>query len=516
MAFEATRFSENGLQLLAQLTTSKTLKVKYVYVDSVEHSIEDLEQPPSWWASETAATMALVEPEIILAGAKDTQARIRVKLSLKSDTTETQTIKTVVLCACTVESESGTEGETVTFCGVMDSEGVEVLYHSGTSIKTSTAVSLYFKLSNETEISIETMENPDFVTVSDLDRYMTCHNVLSAYEGEAQEVYGAKYFTNIIADVYNGLKFGENTDDTYFNITCEDWFMAFDAFIDVGTYDQTIYCFRNNNFDIIKVDLDSNGVYNTSFSGQINSGSVYTNEIGSDNTYIRLGGDLIPKDGGNGYSLGSENNYFNNSFCYTYNGETFKSRITTDTNIVETTLAEGLSFSQYVGSAQNWHATIKYNNVTGPNAALVTSVKDIDCIVVNENYATFNTDIIAKKSIKFDNNIMLYEDDRGLTINPGEEGMYVQGDLSVQGKISGKLPTTDIDPTPRIPVGAVVCLNDLPTDQGVGRVVQGTYTLCGLTGVTDPQGHTTKADEEYQLLTSTSTNVTYALAMRIS
>lgn len=509
MAFEATRFSENGLQLLAQLTTSKTLKVKYVYVDSVEHSIEDLEQPPSWWATETTATMAKVEPEIILAGATDTQARIRVKLSLKSGTTETQTIKTVVLCACAVESESGTEGETVTFCGVMDSAGVEVIYHSGTSIKTSTAVSIYFKLSNATEISIETMENPDFVTVSDLDRYMTCHNVLSAYEGEAQEVYGAKYFTNIIADMYNGLQFGENTEDTYLNIKCENMFMTFNAFIDAGSDDESIYAFRNNDFDIINVNLDSHGVYNTSFSGRIDSDGVYTNSLGSKGDYIRLSSDILP-EGANGCSLGSQNRYFNHVFS---NGYT--SRLTTDSTTSEMVMSDSLTFASYAGDARNWYANIKYNGITGPSAALVTSVKDIACIVVNESYATFNTDIIAKKSIKFDSDIVLYEDESGLTIEPGSAGMYVNGNLYVHGKISGKLPATDLDTTQRVPIGATVCLCGLSANLGVGSVVQGTYSLGGLTGVVDPQGHKTKNDEEYQLLTSTSAGVTYALAMRI-
>ena len=255
--------------------------------------------------------------------------------------------------------------------------------------------------------------------------------------------------------------------------------------------------------------------FNNLYVKVVNADEVYTNTLNSDNTFISVAVDLIPKDGGNVYSLGSENNYFNNIYCNTYNGETFKSRIATNNDIIETVLSEGLSFSQYVGSAQNWYANIKYNNTTGPNAALVTSVKGIDCIVVNESYATFNTDIIAKKSIKFDSGITLYEDDSGFTIEPGSAGMYIQGDLYVQGKISGKLPTTDLDTTQRIPIGATVCLSGLSANLGVGSIVQGTYSLCGLTGVTDPQGHTTRSDEEYRLLTSTSSNVTYALAMRL-
>ena len=518
MSFEATRFSEAGLQLLAQLSTSKTLKIKHVYVDSVEHDIIDLEQPPSWWANTTSATMAKVNPEVILAGAKDTQARIRVKLSLKSGITETQSIKTIVVCACAVES--GSEGNEITFCGVIDPVGVEVIYHGGSSIKTSTSVSLYFNFSNSSSITVETMENPDLVTAADLDRYLTCHKVSSAYEGDLQEVYGVKYFTNLVADIYTGIQFGESAEDLYFSINTDDYKdMCFNTHVE-GTQGSItpVYKIKNNDIDIVKIDIDrssNESVYATTFLGKISAGEVFTNVLNSEDVYIRIASDLIPKEGGNGYSIGTENNCFNNVYAYNFIGETLKSTIQTNNDRIETILADGLTFSQYVGTVKNWWADVKYNNVSGPGAALITSVKDVDCIVVNENYSTFYNDVIIKKSLKFDSGIILYEDESALTINPGSNGMFIQGDLTVQGGISGKLPTTDLDPTPRIPVGAIVCLSGLSASLGVGSIVQGQYSLCSLTGATDPQGHTTKSDEEYQLLTSTSSDVTYALAMRI-
>ena len=75
-----------------------------------------------------------------------------------------------------------------------------------------------------------------------------------------------------------------------------------------------------------------------------------------------------------------------------------------------------------------------------------------------------------------------------------------------------KLPVTDLD---TIPVGAIVCLTGLPTSLGVGRVVSGVYTLGALNGGIDPQGHQTSSSQEYTLLTATTTNTTYALAIRI-
>lgn len=518
MSFEATRFSEAGLQLLAQLSASKTLKIKHVYVDSVEHDIIDLEQPPSWWANTTTATMAQVSPEVILAGAKETQARLRIKLSLKSGVTETQTIKTIVICACAVES--GAEGEEMTFCGVIDPVGVEVIYHSGTSIKTSTGVSIYFKFSNASSITVETLENPDLVTASDLDRYMTCHKVSDAYKGEDQEIFGNKFFTNLVLSMYNGIAFGESPVDVYGKIVFSDEYFVFTESVNGAQGSITpIYKFKNNDIDIIKIDLDRTGnesIYTTTFRGILSAGEVVTNVLNSNDTYIRIASDLIPKEGGNGHSIGTENNYFNNIYSNNFIGETLKSSIQTDSDRIETVLADGLTFNEYVGTAKKWWSKIKYNNISGPGAALITSVKDVDCIVVNENYSTFYNDIIAKRSIKFDSGIVLYEDDSALAIEPGSNGMIIKGNLTVQGKINGRLPTTDIDPTPRIPVGATVCLSGLSANLGVGAIVTGTYSLCGITGTTDPQGHTTKTGEEYQLLTSTSSTVTYALAMRIS
>lgn len=518
MSFEATRFSEAGLQLLAQLSTSKTLKIKHVYLDSVEHDIIDLEQPPSFWANTTSATMVKVNPEVILAGAKETQARIRVKLSLKSGITETQAIKTIVICACAVES--GSEGQEITFCGVIDPVGVEVIYHSG-SIKTSTGVSIYFNFSNSSSITVETMENPDLVTASDLDRYLTCHKVSDAYDGDLQEIYGAKFFKNLVSDIYTGLQFGESAEDVYFSINTDDYKnMCFNTHI-AGTQGSisNVYKFKNNNLDIVKIDLDrtgNNDIYATTFRGIIKAGEVFANVLNSEDAFIRVSSDIIPKEGGNGYSIGTENNYFNNVYSNNFIGETLKSTIQTDSDRIETILADGLIFNEYVGNSKNWWADIKYNNLSGPGAALITSVKDVDCIVVNENYTTIYNDIIVKKSIKFDSNIILYEDESALTINPGSNGMFIQGNLTVQGKINGRLPTTNLETTTRIPVGAIVCLKDLQSNKGVGSVIQGVYTLCGLTGETDPQNHKTKADEEYTLLTSTSATVTYALAMRIS
>lgn len=77
-----------------------------------------------------------------------------------------------------------------------------------------------------------------------------------------------------------------------------------------------------------------------------------------------------------------------------------------------------------------------------------------------------------------------------------------------------KLPVTDNETSVAIPIGAIVCLTGLPTNLGVGWLVSGVYTLGALNGGIDPQGHQTSASHEYILLTATTANTTYALAMR--
>ncbi len=78
-----------------------------------------------------------------------------------------------------------------------------------------------------------------------------------------------------------------------------------------------------------------------------------------------------------------------------------------------------------------------------------------------------------------------------------------------------KLPVTDLDTSVTIPVGAIVCLTGLGSNLGVGYGVRGVYTLGTLNGGIDPQGHQTSSSQEYTLLTATTTNTTYALAIRI-
>ena len=60
MAFNTTVFSTDGLNLLAQLSVTKSLRIKHIYVDETEHAASDFNQSPSWWMEQTNLTMIKV------------------------------------------------------------------------------------------------------------------------------------------------------------------------------------------------------------------------------------------------------------------------------------------------------------------------------------------------------------------------------------------------------------------------------------------------------------------------
>ena len=191
MAFNTATFSTSGLNLLAQLSSTKSLRIKHIYIDETEHAPSDFNQPPSWWASQTSTTMAKVDAELSAASVIADQARLIVKLSLKQDQTTTVTAKTIVITACGVES--GTESAEITFCGVSDATGIEAIYNAS-GVKVSTSVAIYFAFNNASSITFADNIDPNFVVHSELDRFVSCHPVGSPTGGEAQTIGGVKTF----------------------------------------------------------------------------------------------------------------------------------------------------------------------------------------------------------------------------------------------------------------------------------------------------------------------------------
>lgn len=190
MAFNTTVFSTDGLNLLAQLSVTKSLRIKHIYVDETEHTASDFNQAPSWWAEQTNLTMMKVNAVLSAASVISDQARLVVKLSQTQGEVNPVMAKTIVVTACGVEN--GVESAEITFCGISDSTGVEVLFKPG--IKLSTSVAIYFAFNNASTITFEDNINPDYVIHSELDRFVSCHPIGDPTGGEEQTIGGIKTF----------------------------------------------------------------------------------------------------------------------------------------------------------------------------------------------------------------------------------------------------------------------------------------------------------------------------------
>ena len=193
MGFDVSKFSQAGLSLLASLTAGKILKIKHVYADTIEYLESEIEQSAAWWASNTASTMAKMTAVISGAGHQTDQARLTVKMALNQNQSSSLTVKTIVITACSVEG--GIEGSEVVLCGMIDSNGVEVLYNAS-GIKLSTAVSCYFAFNAASSITIDTIVNPDFALQSELDRFVSVHTLGDASSGDDQTIKGHKTFSD--------------------------------------------------------------------------------------------------------------------------------------------------------------------------------------------------------------------------------------------------------------------------------------------------------------------------------
>ena len=275
MAFNTATFSTSGLNLLAQLSSTKSLRIKHIYVDETEHASSDFNRPPSWWASQTSTTMAKVDAELSAASVISDQARLIVKLSLKQDQTTTVTARTIVITACGVES--GTESTEVTFCGVSDTTGIEAIYNAS-GVKVSTSVAIYFAFNNASSITFADNINPDFVVHSELDRFVSCHPVGDPTGGEAQTVGGVKTFKDgAVINIFdsNKLSFQYDGDE-------QGWIGDTGGtglqFTSTGvTPGDTCFRFSDNGTDIVNISLAAgtdSSYYIFDVDGTVNAESV--------------------------------------------------------------------------------------------------------------------------------------------------------------------------------------------------------------------------------------------------
>lgn len=269
MAFNTTVFSNDGLNLLTELSATKSLRIKHIYVDATEHTASDFNQSPSWWAEQTNLTMIKVRAELSAASVISDQARLVVKLSQTQGDLNPVMAKTIVITACGVEN--GRESAEITFCGISDSTGVEVLFKLG--IKLSTSVAIYFAFNNASTITFEDNINPDYVIHSELDRFVSCHPIGDPTGGEEQTIGGIKTFRDgAVINMDNGCKLSfvsGNSEHAWIGDTGTTGlhFMSL-----ASSADGTCFKFSDNYTPIVTVSktaYDNRTVYSVSIDGNV-------------------------------------------------------------------------------------------------------------------------------------------------------------------------------------------------------------------------------------------------------
>ena len=340
MAFEITRFSEDGLDLLSQISSSKALKIKNIYCDTAYHNDEDIDQDAFWWASQTTTTMTKVDAVLSAISPIEGQARVIIDLALKAGQTSDITIRTVIITACAVES--GVEGEEVVFVGTTDQDGVEVIYRS--NVKISTAISLYFKFNNTANIEIDTGLVPNYVIHSELERFVSCHTVESEAEGEAQTVLGEKTFANDTRFL-NSIDISSEFEDdcgsisAYYNEDDDQYQGVLLRSKNVSTGVMTVFSDYDveNELDTVAVSITKEKAgYNLNVAGSVNAESLETTYTQGNNEYsVSQMGDKVRLNLDNGETVSSFDLGFtsDNNFGVIYNNEALL-EVSTDSVII--------------------------------------------------------------------------------------------------------------------------------------------------------------------------------------
>lgn len=279
MAFNVASFSSEGLTLLSQLSSSKSLRIKHIYVDESTHTVSDLEQTPSWWSTQTAGTMAKVNAVLAASSEVSDQARLIIKINLKSGQTQTISAKTIIITACGVES--GVETPEITFCGVSDTNGLEILYNSS-DIRLSTSIAIYFKFDTASSITFEEAIDPDYAIHSDLDRFLSCHAVGDPTGGEDQAIRGVKtFYEGAVIDIYEGfLSFNSgDTERARFEDTGTDYGLQFTA-LNVDQPDAEFFTFCADSSTVMSMSTDSNGTnYKVAITGTLTASDIATSTL---------------------------------------------------------------------------------------------------------------------------------------------------------------------------------------------------------------------------------------------
>lgn len=447
MAFNTTVFSTDGLNLLAQLSVTKSLRIKHIYVDETEHAASDFNQAPSWWVTQTELTMLKVRAELSAASVISDQARLVVKLSQTQGEVNPVMAKTIVITACGVEN--GVESAEITFCGISDSTGVEVLFKPG--IKLSTSVAIYFAFNNASSITFEDNVNPDYVIHSELDRFVSCHPIGDPTGGEDQTIGGIKTFRDgAVVNMDDGCNLSFMLNNSQQGWIGDTGTTGLHFKSTTTSFGDTCFKFSNNYTPIITISRSDT-----------NNRDVYS---------IVIDGDVTVSENVTAKAISSE------------------SLVTGSCKIVDTTLISlysGLCINgnfipdtdstRYLGLPSSQWRTIYGYEIKASSGFIMSS----DAAVDNEMHITASTGNVEINGFTVGHGLYLskmYDPSTGrlgdrAPIYCGEVSatdVHTSGDIHVEGSIKGNLdgvipvPSSETD----IPVG---CICILKADKEVKR-----------------------------------------------
>lgn len=237
--FDNAIFSNDGLELLGQLTATKTLEICEVYADTTQLDASTVNNSVEWWENQTATTMQEIAAGCTAASKFDGQARLLLTFGGGE-----ATLKTLVVTACAVES--GVRTNEVVLCMASDDVGIKVF--DTTSMDVHTNVALMFKFSNTSSITVSGLTTTEYALQGDLERLVSCHKAAEPSVGENQTILGNKTFkNNISAHIASFARINSETTGT--DIILGRTMRPTVDLIDLGTAD---YPFNNIYVDNIK------------------------------------------------------------------------------------------------------------------------------------------------------------------------------------------------------------------------------------------------------------------------
>ena len=453
MAFNTTVFSTDGLNLLAQLSVTKSLRIKHIYVDETEHTATDFNQSPSWWAEQTNLTMLKVRAELSAASVISDQARLVVKLSQTQGEANPVMAKTIVITACGVEN--GVESAEITFCGVSDSTGVEVLFKLG--IKLSTSIAIYFAFNNASTITFADNVNPDYVIHSELDRFVSCHPIGDPTGGEEQTIGGIKTFRDgAVINMADGHKLSFISGNSA-GISEHAWIgntgttgLQFTSM--TTAFGDTCFKFSDSNRDspivtIARSDTNNRDVYSVTINGDVTvSENVTAKAISSES--LATGSCKI----------------VDTTLISMYSGLSINGNFIPDTNSTRYLGLPGNQWRTIYGyEIKATSGFVMYSDDAAENEITITALNgDVEINGFNVGYGLYLGKMYDPSTGTLGDRAPIYCGDVSAA------NVYVSDNLRVEGTIKGKLdgvipvPSSETD----IPVG---CICILKSDKEVKR-----------------------------------------------